>query len=392
MERIFKDREVQYPNRIRLVPVPGQEGVYDVERAEGTVIEPGTVLDAALFNAMEEDIEEKAKQNGTYSEMTVGKAKADQKGNVIDATYAKLTQVVTKDNSTGSIDALTSAAKYFLRNKQVSTGEVSISATGWYRIAKLPTCSSSRITVTKHYKHGRGVSLILDVAVGDDNTEDATTNIVASYAGMKDQRNYIDKIRYKQAGRGQVYIDVHIISDGGENSYWLAYDGTSAYSTAFTSSQFALYDFQQTSDTGGTELPMPEDTGLATTGTIYQQGSPVFATDPSKLAPSTANGWTEITPTEALPSVGVYLIAIRIQFQPVGGIGGSFLIPTPPAIGVVAPVATSEIRGSAILSYHDIIYQITYDSSKSNKWSLNIVPSESGTNIELDKIYYKRIA
>lgn len=76
MERIFKDREVQYPNRIRLVPVEGQEGVYDVERAEGTVIEPGTVLDAALFNAMEEDIEEKAKQDGSYSTLKSG-------GNVI---------------------------------------------------------------------------------------------------------------------------------------------------------------------------------------------------------------------------------------------------------------------------------------------------------------------
>lgn len=51
--------------------------------------------------------------------------------------------------------------------------------------------------------------------------------------------------------------------------------------------------------------------GISTNGQIYQQGSPVFATDPSKLAPSTANGWTQTTATGTLPSAGIYMIAFN---------------------------------------------------------------------------------
>ena len=305
---------------------------------------------------------------------TVGKATRDGDGNVINTTYAKLSQVVTKDNSTNAINATTDAAKYFLRNKQVSTGTVAIDATGWYRIAKLPTYSSSRITVMKQYNYGRGVSLILDVASGSDNVG-ATTNIVASYAGMKDQSNYIDKIRYKHAGNGLVYIDVHIIVGTGLDSYWLAYDGVCAYSTAFTSDKFALYAFQQTSDTDGTELPMPEDTGLATTGTIYQQGAPVFATDPSKLAPSTANGWTQTTVTGSLPSAGVYMIKIPGGNESLEGIGIMIYD------GSDYSACTLAIMGNPCV--------VNYTPSGSDKWSAN---NASGLTIEVQQVYYKRIA
>lgn len=209
------------------------------------------------------------------------KATQDANGSVIDTTYAKRSQVVTKDNSTNSISALSQDAKYLLRNKQILTSAVTISETGWYRIAQLTECSSSRITVMKGYGPGRGVSLILDIAVGADDT-DKTTNIVASYAGMKGQSDYIDKIRYSPAGGSNVYIDVHIVSSGSQSIYWMAYDGAST-NTAFISGGFALYDFQKTSATGGTELLMPEDTGLTTTGTIYQNSTPVLIGDQSAI-------------------------------------------------------------------------------------------------------------
>lgn len=46
----FTDRAVQYPGRVRLTPVEGEENVYDVERAEGTVTAAGTPFSAAAFN------------------------------------------------------------------------------------------------------------------------------------------------------------------------------------------------------------------------------------------------------------------------------------------------------------------------------------------------------
>lgn len=237
-------------------------------------------------------------QPDNYPNLAVGKATADADGNVIDTTYAKLSQVVTKDSSTNSISALSQDAKYLLRNKQILTSAVTISETGWYRIAQLPSCSSSRITVMKGYSPGRGVSLILDIAVGADDT-DKTTSIVASYAGMRGQSDYIDKIRYSPAVSSSVYIDVHIVSSGSQSIYWMAYDGAST-NTAFVSGGFALYSFQKTSATGGTELLMPEDTGLATTGTIYQQGSPV-------LVGYITSGYST-SGSLTLPSAGWYII------------------------------------------------------------------------------------
>lgn len=47
----FTDRAVQYPGRRLLTPVSGIADTYDVARAEGTVFEVGTELDAANLNA-----------------------------------------------------------------------------------------------------------------------------------------------------------------------------------------------------------------------------------------------------------------------------------------------------------------------------------------------------
>lgn len=48
-EFIFKNRQVQFPNRIKLTPVSGQANVYEVERQEGIIIEQGTPLNADTF-------------------------------------------------------------------------------------------------------------------------------------------------------------------------------------------------------------------------------------------------------------------------------------------------------------------------------------------------------
>lgn len=40
------DRVVEYPGRVRLTPVPGEEGVYDMSREEGQVTVWGTQLNA----------------------------------------------------------------------------------------------------------------------------------------------------------------------------------------------------------------------------------------------------------------------------------------------------------------------------------------------------------
>lgn len=50
MEPLFKDRIVEYPNRVKLTPVAGQSNVYDVSRQEGTITQDGTPLNAETLN------------------------------------------------------------------------------------------------------------------------------------------------------------------------------------------------------------------------------------------------------------------------------------------------------------------------------------------------------
>lgn len=48
----FINREVEYPNRIELIKVEGKENVFDIKRAEGNIIEPGTPLSAEKLNTL----------------------------------------------------------------------------------------------------------------------------------------------------------------------------------------------------------------------------------------------------------------------------------------------------------------------------------------------------
>lgn len=49
---LFSDRAVQFPNRVKLTPVNGQQNVYDVERQEGTISSAGTPLTAENLNRL----------------------------------------------------------------------------------------------------------------------------------------------------------------------------------------------------------------------------------------------------------------------------------------------------------------------------------------------------
>lgn len=46
----FADRVVEFPGRVVLTPVPGETNTYDMTRAEGTVTEEGTPLNAQNLN------------------------------------------------------------------------------------------------------------------------------------------------------------------------------------------------------------------------------------------------------------------------------------------------------------------------------------------------------
>lgn len=66
------DRITEHPGRIKLTAVPGETDTYDVTRAEGQVIEPGTELNAANLNSAFALTVEEYTGTVTYEAGTVG--------------------------------------------------------------------------------------------------------------------------------------------------------------------------------------------------------------------------------------------------------------------------------------------------------------------------------
>lgn len=81
---MLKDRVVEHPGRYRFTPVPGEEGVYDVTREEGTVTEPGTRLNAANLEGNFRLISEERTGTITYDAGAIG-----TRATAVDMGYAE---------------------------------------------------------------------------------------------------------------------------------------------------------------------------------------------------------------------------------------------------------------------------------------------------------------
>ena len=119
-------------------------------------------------------------------------------------------------------------------------------------------------------------------------------------------------------------------------------------------------------------------------GRGWESWQSVFKTDPSKLMPSTANGWTETTATGSLPSAGVYLVEVSVPYDFELTRTGVVLIPYDGNSGT-CPIAF-------LTNDHGILtVSATADSSGRHFWLSGL--SQSGTTYnQITKIRYKRIA
>ena len=305
---------------------------------------------------------------------TAKKAKQDANGNVIDTTYAKLTQVVRVD----AAQSLTDAQKNTVaQNIERSAGRDVNSGEGWYNILTADTDGFfvADLSVTSSYNHQEPTEVKI-IAIGGYTVSglvDTRASITCFSGGALSL--FISKVRVRNSGEGQVCIDIYI-----------PYDTT----TYFNNMQVTLNSWKNINNIMpqvqpftfvGTEEPAADSVsicevipkGISTNGQIYQQGAPVFATDPSKLEPSTANGWTETTATGSLPSAGVYMVSFDIQSGGIFGTGILFFS------GSVAYAAIGTITGA---------YVAFYNPSASTKW---LVGGSDYTGT-INAVYYKRIA
>lgn len=76
--KVWIDRHSEYPTRRQLTAVPGQEGVYDMQRAEGLVYQDGDPFDQAQMNGLENRVAAAFGQLETGAQKVGAARQADQ--------------------------------------------------------------------------------------------------------------------------------------------------------------------------------------------------------------------------------------------------------------------------------------------------------------------------
>lgn len=233
---------------------------------------------------------------------TVGKATADGDGNVIDTTYAKLSQVVRVD----AAQQFTDAQKWtFSKNSRFILKKKIERAPKWKTVACISNYGQVCMTISSDLPGSGQLIAKFLLAIGYGNAANITQ---IGYTA----NSPISAIRLRSTTSAKTYVDL-LFNNRTAIATTLSVYFEANLTNTYESTDIQLFDFVDFSgDESDYTITMLNlvNNGINTTGTIYQQGLPVFATDPSKLAPSTANGWTQTTVTGSLPSAGVYMIAV----------------------------------------------------------------------------------
>ena len=287
---------------------------------------------------------------------TVGKATQDANGNVIDTTYAKLTQVVRVDAAQSLTDEQKQQALENVGQNTSNTPTPRVLAT-----YTLYTSYSTYVKLGTFYVGDSNIEIDINAGLGAANTSGKIILLVLngniqSAEGRWDQKSnditFWYNLRDKEGNYG--YVDI--------------YCNNVPYGKIYCTVRA----------TGATLIEKAVNvSGLPATKSVLNN-SFRFVTDPSKLAPSTANGWTQTTTTGTLPSAGVYMVAFNHlpgQSQPTyynpavlvydGTVGsctvtndtGVFLVNiavTPSGIRLINPVNIAETVQSTNIYYKRI--------------------------------------
>lgn len=106
-KKTWVDRNVEHPSRRKLSPVSGENNIYDVVRAEGTITDPGDAFNAETMNDFENRID-----NGIGEKQD----KAIKATITLSTAWTDLTQSVSVSGITANhnaiLDVVTSTSNY----------------------------------------------------------------------------------------------------------------------------------------------------------------------------------------------------------------------------------------------------------------------------------------
>ena len=353
----------------------------EVAEKQGTKVYYGSALQTSVAfdsNPQTQITANKSDINDIVSgAQTVGKAKADQKGNVIDTTYAKLSQVVRAD----AAQSLTDEQKNTIaQNIERNAERIANNGLGWYNIltADVTGYFVADLSVVSSYSKSEPTEVKI-IAIGGYTISGLTetrASITCFSAGALSP--YVSRVRVRSI-EGQICIDIYIPFNTRLYSNNMKVLLNSWETANNTMPQVQPFTFVGTEDgTDNVSICEVIQKGISTNGQIYQQGAPVFATDPSKLAPSTSNGWTQTTATGSLPSAGVYLVSAAVNNNGV-----------PRELLQCIMVFDGTNPAAAISIIVDVQSYISYIPSGSTKWVVK--SAVSATYLNILHLYYKRI-
>ena len=262
------------------------------------------------ISAIDTALENKADIDGTYPNMTVGKAtnadnatNASQLGGVDASSYATLSQVVRTDTA----QTLTDREKETARNNTTTFISKGLPSAGWYRIAELPTSGFFEIEFSTTFYA----------------TTPSPCKVFISYGYTIANKYSLTSINSNSVS--PLVKSVRLISVGNKKYVDFYYNGTnsrdivgivmSGVSHNDTFARITPIDFTPVDDTGTIMTSLDITSGINTTGNIYRNGAPVLAVDPTTLTPSTTNGWSGGTSTSIPSTSGAYWV--KVDNQPI---------------------------------------------------------------------------
>lgn len=295
-------------------------------------------------------------------DVTVGSAKKatqDADGNVISTTYGKLSQVVRFD---AKQNITPEQAQQVLENLGQNTSNDS-TMSKILATYSFGTGYSTYVKLGTFYIGDSNIEIDINSGLSDQNTSGkivlvAVNGIIQIAEGRWDQKaNNVEfwyNVRDKEGNYG--YLDI--------------YCNNVPYGKIYCTVRGA----------GATLIEKAINVSGLPSTKVALNDTFRFITDPLKLAPSTANGWTQTTATGSLPSAGVYLVGATVDDN---GTSGTLS----PCI-MVFDGTNSAIVFAIVLATQSYLAYLPSVSKK--KWILQ----EALNNTELDiiNIYYKRIA
>lgn len=223
------------------------------------------------------------------------KATQDADGNVINATYAQLSQVVRTD----AAQSLTDEQKQQAQENLALQGNATLTTPAWYKIARISfgyVAKIIRVKIVTDWGSDRPFSAEAIIAMAANNYSETIITTVGNFGHpLTDQSNIFSKIRLNGTNI-EVYYNT-------SNSHTCKFE---IQKYARDNADITIYDFETTSqsEVSGSCFVCDFVNGINTSGGVYQKGLPVLIGDQSAIFESdgtTVKEASKLATPRALP-------------------------------------------------------------------------------------------